>query len=386
MWCPRRGCCFLSNLRGDLGHAEEATPPRGEPGLRRPPTPRAASIPPARPPGISALTAPGTAPAERSPSALRAGGSSSCRGTGATAGPSTRSPRPPPPPPCGEAGRAPAVPPQPTPGRALAPRPGPASITSHSTFEWLSPRRPPAPACAASPVLPLYGSSFTPEVPGSAAPPGRPPPAAIPPSRGRDPHFPGQRPPRLPGAAAAPPAVQSPGGAGETGTGGSLPAGVSLITALQPEQPGSNLASPAEPPGSSRGRQRFLRHLRPSRRLRTPAFPPWLLRCLSGGNAEACAGSWVEGSHRLLFLCSPLSLWASSCHVSPQAPSRRSPKPAVSLCPDPKLLGLFLFSAAPCHPPSACRGHGFCGGPQLCAAAGPRAPTTWAEGFCTTVV
>lgn len=91
-WCPRRGFCFLSNLRADLGHAEEATPPRGEPGLRRPPTPRATAIPSTRPPASRHL--PPWARLRRSDPALalRAGGTSSRRGTQVTAGPSTASP------------------------------------------------------------------------------------------------------------------------------------------------------------------------------------------------------------------------------------------------------------------------------------------------------
>ncbi|XP_066048631.1 uncharacterized protein [Chamaea fasciata] len=167
--------------------AAEATPPRCEPGLGRPSTPRAASIPPAQPPRHLGTHRPEHGSRRSDPHSLSGQGEPPPAGAPEPApGRAQGPPRPPPPPPCGEAGRAPAVPPQPTPGRALTPRPGPASITSRSTFEPLSPAAAasPRPARAASPVLPLCGSSCAPEVPGSAAPPGRPPPAATPRSRG----------------------------------------------------------------------------------------------------------------------------------------------------------------------------------------------------------
>lgn len=327
-WCPRRGFCFLSNLRADLGHAEEATPPRGEPGLRRPLTPRATAIPSTRPPASRHL--PPWARLRRSDPALalRAGGTSSRRGTGVTAGPSTVSPPPPPPPPPrGEAGRAPAVPPQPTPGRAFTPRPGPASITSRSTFE----RLPPAAAALLCPRLVLSSGGTRQRCPSGTASP-----RSDSPSRGCS------RPCR--GSVAR-------RGGGSAGAGGSLPAEVPLTIALQPEQPDSTPASPAEPLGSSRGRQRFLRHVRPSGRPEAPAPPrgpgrhrPFLpgFSDASRGDAEACAGSWVEGSHRLLFLLSPLSLGELPPRFASGTPPQEPQTHSLAL-PRPEAFGALSY-------------------------------------------
>lgn len=318
-WCPRRGCSFLSNLSADFGHAEKATPPRGEPGLRRPPEPRSAAIPPARSRCISALTAPGTAPPERS--------RTPAPGRGNLLPPGHRSHR--------RAERR--VPPAASALRGG----GKGSRRAPSAHPGAGPHPPPRPCLH---YLPLHVRAASPRG-GRLAPPvlvprccrsaPRPPlrrcPAALPRRDGLCPQrspLPGSG---LPRAAAARTAVQSPGGAG-----GSVRDGVSLTTAPQAEQPDS---TPASPPGSSRGRPRFLRRLRPSGRPRAPAFPPWLVRCLPG-DAEICARSWAEGSHRPLFLFSPLSLGELLPRFASGAP-HRSPKAAVSLCPDPKLLGLF---------------------------------------------
>lgn len=343
-WCPRRGCCFLSNLRADFGHAEEATPPRGKLGLRRPPKPRAAAIPPALSPGISALTAPGAAPAERSRTRSTGRGNLLPPGHRSHRGPSTGSPQPPPP--CGEAGRAPAVPPQPTPGRALTPRPSPASITSRSAFEPLPPAVAASPRPRSSPGVAALRLVLRSRGARQRCPSG-------PASARRDSPSPGQPLRASPGLQPPLPRLSLP-----AGWEGLSRWGLVNSRALQPEQPHSAPAAAVCPQGSSRGRRRFLRHLRPSGRPRTPAFPPWRLRCLPG-DAEACAGSWVEGSHRLLFPFSPLFLG----ELLPRFSSPQEPQSRCLALPRP-LLGLFLISAAPC--PSTRRGHGFGGG--LCAA------------------
>lgn len=223
--------------------------------------------------------------------------------------------------------------PQPTPGRALTPRPGPASITSRSTVE-------PLPPAAAAPPRPR---SF----PGVAAPRLGPRSggarSAVPLRDGLSP----QRPP-FPGAAASPPprgcsrpyrSSESRRGGGSAGAGGSLPAGVSLGTALQPEQPGSTSASPAEPPGSSRGKAALPAARSPLRAPEGTGLSSPASLCLPGGRRGL---SWelVEGSHRLLFLA-PFS-WRAPATFRLSSPPTRAPDLCLALS-GPEAFGALYF-------------------------------------------
>lgn len=232
----------------------------GQPGLRRPPTPRgsacplrrpprdhlipqpppqpspprAAAIPPARPPAVSALAtyspsrtrprveARGFSPAERS--RTRPLGRGNLLRSAASAGPSEGSP-PPPPPPWGEAGRAPLrrrrAPLRPPRGGSPAPALSPLPPTRCFQPPQPPPRREqprPPPARAASAVRPLRASSAR-EVPGRSAPPGRPPPAAAP-LFGRKGHPPPLSPPVSPGLKPPLPPFSHPVVSGEERRGG----------------------------------------------------------------------------------------------------------------------------------------------------------------------
>lgn len=298
---------FQAALGLTWGTARRRRLRKGSPGSGGPHRP---GLPPSPPPAPQHL---GThRPGHGSAGAIpHSGDASSLRGTAATAEPSAGSPRPLPPPPCGEAGRAPAEPPHPTPGRALTPRPGPASITSRSTFELLPPPQPPRPARAAPPgvaalrlVLRSRGAGLrrSPGTASGAGPPrgcSRPCRSSVSPGRGL-----------VQNRTAAAAARQQPRIRG--GAPGLVPGEAALPAA----------PSPLETPG---GHRHFL-----------PGFSGASRLVLGAGLREAIA------------FCSSSrpSPWASSCHVSPQKPPHRSPTLAVRLCPDTKLSGLFT-SAAP---------------------------------------